>query len=193
MTRMSGRRVLTMGLAAAVLFGVAGVVGAYWSAGSNPGGNAHALAGALPTAATPSVSLASRTATVSWAQSDVNGSSLGQLTSGGYSVTRYAETDPGTPIAPGGTCAGVLSGASDPLSCTESGLPTGRWTYTVTPHLYSWTGGESTPSTSATIAPDMPASVTLTNGGGAGGAFINTANQSSLSFAVVLVSDVPRE
>ena len=182
------RRLIAIGSVAAALFGVAGVVGAYWSAGSNPGGNGHALAGALPTAATPSVSLSGRTATVSWAQSSVNGSSLGQLPSGGYSVTRYAEADPGTPIAPGGTCAGVLSGTSDPLSCMESGLATGRWTYTVTPLLYSWTGGESTPSPSAIIAPDRPASVTLTNGGGAGGAFINTTNQSSLSFAVVLLA-----
>ncbi len=188
MTRARRRRLLTIGSIVAVAFGVAGIVGAYWSAGSNPGGNGHALAGALPTAATPSVSLAGRTATISWAQSVVNGSPLGQLTSGGYSVTRYAETDPGTPIAPGGTCAGVLSGASDPLSCTESGLATGRWTYAVTPRLYSWTGGESTPSPTAIIAPDRPASVTLTNGGGAGGAFINTANQSSLSFAVVLLA-----
>ena len=188
MTRARRRRLLTVGSVAAVAFGVAGIVGAYWSAGSNPGGNGHGLVGALPTAATPSVSLASRTATVSWAQSLVNGSSLGQLASGGYSVARYAEDDPGTAIAPGGTCATVLSGAADPLSCTESGLATGRWAYAVTPLLYSWTGGESTPSPSAIIAPDAPVSVTLTNGGGAGGAFINTGNQSGLSFAVVLAA-----
>ena len=188
MTRARRRRLLTVSSVAAVAFGVAGIVGAYWSAGSNPGGNGHGLVGALPTGATPSVSLASRTATVSWAQSLVNGSSLGQLASGGYSVARYAEDDQGTAIAPGGTCATVLSGAADPLSCTESGLATGRWAYAVTPLLYSWTGGESTRSPSAIIAPDAPVSVTLTNGGGAGGAFINTGNQSGLSFAVVLAA-----
>ena len=176
------------GLAAAAALGAVGLVGAYWSAGSDPGGNGHALAGVLPTGATPSLSIASRTATVSWAQSTVNGSLLGQLTAGGYSVSRYEEDDPGTPIPAGGTCSGVLSGASDPVTCTESGLPTGRWTYTVTPLLHSWTGGESAPSASGTIAPDVPVSVTLTNGGGAGGAFINTTNQSSLTFAVVLLA-----
>ena len=36
------------------------------------------------------------------------------------------------------------------------------------------------------IAPDAPTSVALTNGAGAGNAYINAANQSSLSFDVIL-------
>ena len=171
---------------AVVALAAAGVVHAYWSAGSSPGGNGQSSAGSLPTGATPSGSLTGRNATVSWAQSIVLGSRLGQLTGGSYSVTRYAESAPATPIAAGGACAGNISGAADPLSCTEASLPTGRWRYTVTPKLYSWIGSVSTQSTSVAVAPDPPTSVTFTNGGGTGNVYINAANAASLSFSVVL-------
>ncbi len=161
---------------------------AYWSTGSNPGGNGHASVGSLPTAATPTASLAGRDATVSWAQSIVSGSPLGQLAGGGYTVTRYAESAPATPIAAGGTCAGSVSGASDPLSCTEPSLPTGRWRYTVTPTLYSWAGGDERPEREPHVAPDAATSVALTNGGGTGNAYINATNRASLTFDVVLPS-----
>ena len=116
------------------------------------------------------------------------GSPLGQLAGGGYTVTRYAESAPATPIATGGTCAGSVSGASDPISCTEPSLPTGRWRYTATPTLYSWVGGASAQSTSLVIAPDAPTSVALTNGGGTGNAYINATNEASLTFDVALPS-----
>ena len=171
---------------AAVALSVAGVVGAYWSTGSDPGGNGHASAGSLPMAATPTASPASRDATVSWTQSIVLGSRLGQLAGGGYAVTRYAESFPTTPILGGGSCAGTISGASDPLGCTDPSLPTGRWRYTATPTLYNWVGGASAQSASLVIAPDAPASVALTNGGGTGNAYVNATNAASLTFDVVL-------
>ena len=93
--------------AAASTLVAAGIVAGFWSAGSVPGGNGHASAGSLPTAATPTVSLAVRDATVSWAQSIVVGSPLGQLAGGGYTITRYAESALTTPIAGGGSCAGT--------------------------------------------------------------------------------------
>ncbi len=164
----------------------AGVVRAYWTAGSNPGGNGRASAGSLPSAAIPSGSLIGRNATVSWAQAIVMGSPLGQLAGGGYAVTRYAESAPATPILVGGTCSGNISGAPDPLSCAEPSLPTGRWRYTVTPTLYSWVGGMSAQSASVAVAPDPPASVALTNGGGTGNAYINASNDLNLAFDVVL-------
>ena len=186
---MSGnrsRRAATVVGIVVAAFSVAGLVGAFWSTGSGPGGNGHAIAGSLPKGATPGGSLASRDATVTWTQSNVTGSLLGQLGGGGYTVARYAEADLTTPIAPGGSCAGVLSGPADPMSCTESSLATGRWSYTVTPVLYNWIGIESAGSASLVIAPDAPLSVALTNGAGAGNAFINTTNQTSLSFDVTL-------
>ena len=81
-------------------------------------------------------------------------------------MARYAEDAPGAGGPAGGLCAGVLSGASEPLSCTEPCSLRAGGLYTATPLLYSWTGGEKRRSPSAVIAPDAPASVTLTNGGG---------------------------
>ena len=182
----SRRVALVTGIIVAA-FSVAGLVGAFWSAGSGPGGNGHALAGALPTGATPSASLAASNATVTWAQSIVAGSLLGQLPGGGYTITRYAEGSV-SPIAPGGSCAGSLSGSADPMTCMETSLPTGRWAYTATPTLYSWVGVESLLTSTLVVAPDAPMSVTLTNGGGTGAAYINTVNQTSLAFNVVLRS-----
>ena len=167
---MSGRRsrsAVVFGIVIAA-FAVAGIVGAFWSAGSGPGGNGHAVAGSLPKGATPSGSLVARDATITWAQSNVAGSLLGQLAGGGYTVARYAENDLTTAIAAGGSCAGTHSGPADPMSCTESSLATGRWSYTVTPVLYSWIGIESAGSTSLVIAPDAPLSIALTNGAGTG-------------------------
>ena len=142
--------------AVGVALSVAGVVGAYWSTGSDPGGNGHASAGSLPMAATPTASPASRDATVSWTQSIVLGSRLGQLAGGGYAVTRYAESFPTTPILGGGSCAGTISGASDPLGCTDPSLPTGRWRYTATPTLYNWVGGASARARASSSHPMRP-------------------------------------
>ncbi len=182
------KRCMAVVALALVALAGAGVVHAYWSTGSNPGGNGRASDGSLPTVAAPAASLAGRAATVSWAQSLVAGSPLGQLAGGGYTLTRYAESAPATPIASGGTCAGDVSGASDPLSCTEPSLPTGRWRYTVTAKLYNWAGAASAQSTSVVIAPDAPISVALTNGGGTGSTYINVTNQASLTFDVALPS-----
>ena len=180
------RRALLIGLvmvAAGVC--VAGAL-AYWTSGSSSGSNGRSDIGSLGTGATPSASLGGRTATVSWAQTNVAGSPLGALASGGYTVLRYAQSAPGTPITPGSLCSGTISGAPDPLSCSESALPTGRWLYSVTPTYHLWTGAEGAQSTTVTVAPDAPTSITLTNGGGTGNAFVNAANASSLSFDVAL-------
>lgn len=172
-------------LAAVTALATAGIVGAWWSAGSAPGGG-RADAASLGTGATPSVSLISRTATVSWAQQTIGGIPLGQLAGGGYTVQRYAAAAPGTSITPLAACVGTISGAADPLSCDEAALPTGRWLYTVTPTFWSWVGGPSAQSAYVAVAPDAPTSVSLVNGGGIGSAYINTANQTSLSYDVVL-------
>ncbi|MGZ4333577.1 MAG: beta strand repeat-containing protein [Gaiellaceae bacterium] len=184
--RSTPRRLTLVAVVVAVACVCAGSALAYWTANSASGSNGRSTIGSLGQGATPSVSLAGRTATVSWAQTIVQGSQLGSLASGGYTVRRYAVSAPGTPIAPGTACSSTLTGAADPLSCAESSLPTGRWLYTVTPTYYLWTGGTSSQSTAVTVAPDAPTSVALTNGGGTGNAFVNAANASSLSFDVVL-------
>jgi len=186
MMRARSRRFTVVCGAGAAALVVAGAVGAFWAVGSEPGGNGHASVGSLPAAAIPTSSLAGRNATLSWAQSTVLGSPLGQLAGGGYAIARYAESDPSTSISAGGSCSGSVSGGSDPLSCTELSLPTGRWRYAATPLLYSWVGVEGPQSTSLVIPPSRPTSLTFTNGGGNGNAFINATNDASLTFAVVL-------
>ncbi len=183
-----GRRRRFWVLVAALVVACACAAGAlaYWTSGSSTGGNGRGDIGTLGTGATPSASLVGRTATVSWSQTVIAGSRLGLLTSGGYTVRRYAASAPSTPITPGASCSGSITGAADPLSCSESGLTTGRWLYTVTPTYYLWTGAESPQSTFVAVVPDAPTSVTLTNGGGTGNAFVNAANAASLSFSVVL-------
>ena len=186
--RLRSRRITLICAAVGVALVVAGAVGAFWTVLSDPGGNGHASVGSLPAAATPTTSLAGRDATVSWAQSVVVGTPLGQLTGGAYTITRYAASAPTTPIPAGGSCAGAVSGASDPISCTEPSLPSGRWLYTATPMLYSWVGVESAQGTGVAIAPDAPVSVALTNGAGTGNAYISGPNETSLTFDVVLAS-----
>jgi hypothetical protein len=167
---------------------VPGNVVAFWSAGSVPGGGGSATAGSLGTAETPTVSLAGRMAQVDWAQTIVDGTVLGQLAAGGYTARRYAVGSPTNPITPAGGCAGTVSGAADPTGCSEPGLPTGRWRYAVTPVLHAWVGTTSPQSATVIVAPDSPLSVSLTNGGGAGSAYVNAANVTGLSFDVVLPS-----
>ncbi len=184
----SGRRVVLLTIAFAVALACAAGALAYWTSNSSSGSNGRSNVGSLGTGARPSVSLGGRTATVSWAQTIVSGSRLGSLASGGYTVRRYAVSAPATPIVPGASCATSITGSADPLSCAESSLPTGRWLYTEVPTYFLWTGTTSAQSTAVAVAPDAPTSVTLTNGGGTGSAFVNAANAASLSFDVVLPS-----
>ncbi len=181
-----GRRfVVLVGAVLALGLGAAGAY-AYWTSTSASGSNGRGDIGSLGQGATPTVSVAGRSVTVSWAQTLVGGSPLGSLASGGYTVRRYAQSAPGTPITPGTACSGSITGAANPLTCTETALTTGRWLYTETPTYFLWTGTASSQSAAATVVPDAPTSVTLTNGGGTGSAFVNAANAASLSFSVVL-------
>ena len=184
---MNARRRLLVALALVVVAAVVAAAGwAFYVATSTAGSSGRARAAFLPTGNQPAVSVSGRDVTVSWAQNSVAalGGLLGAQTHGGYTITRYAENAPSTAITPTANCNGTQSGSTDPLTCTESSLPTGRWTYTATPSYYNWIGGESGQSLHAIIAPVAPSAVTLTNGGGAGGVYINAANRASLAIDV---------
>jgi hypothetical protein len=186
---LRNRRVLIPIALAVVVLALAGGVIAFFVAGSTSGSYGAAKAGALPAGNTPDApSVLSRNVTVSWAQNSPAflGGLLGADANGGYLVNRYAENDLISPITPGATCNGLRQGAAASLFCTETGLPTGRWKYTATPAYYLWRGTESGQSASVIVAPANPTSVLLVNGGGAGSAFINSANKSSLNFDVAL-------
>jgi hypothetical protein len=99
-----------------------------------------ALAATMPAGSAPSVSVTGHSVTVSWTATTL----LGQSASG-YTVKRYDSGGAAQTIGSG--CSGTLSG----LTCTESSVPAGTWTYTVTPSLSSWTGSESPRSSAATV------------------------------------------
>ena len=129
----------------------------------------------------------SRTASVTWAQSTVR-ARFSADRRGGYAVTRYAEGALTSPIVPGASCGGRSTGLQphelhrvlardrslalhgDAVRCTAR----------------SRIGGESITTATLIVVPDPPVSVALTNGAGAGNAFINTTNGSSLDFSVTL-------
>ena len=180
------RVLLAFGTAVATLAIVGGVV-AFFTAGSEAGDGGAAQAGTLDEGNQPTGLASDRDVSVSWAQNSpafLTGF-LGEETTGGYLIKRYAESGGGA-ITPGASCAGLRQGSADPLSCTESALPTGHWQYTVTPKYYNWLGAESSNSASAIVAPEAPISVTLTNGLGQSNAYVNSTNEASVNVAVAL-------
>ena len=114
-------------------------------AGSTAGSFGVARAGMLDAGKAPQApTVTGRDVTVAWDQNSPAflGGPLGADANGGYLIKRYAEGG-GDAITPGGSCSGIQTGAGDALFCTETGLPTGRWKYTVTPTYYDWLGDES--------------------------------------------------
>lgn len=130
--------VAAIALAVPAALGTGAVAFAAWSAsGSGPGG---AAAATMPPGAAPSGSGSFGTATISWSAVTLADGAV----VGGYKITRYDIN--GTGFAANGTCAGVVT----TTSCSERSVPAGTYTYTDTPVLNTWTGGES-PQSNAVI------------------------------------------
>ena len=134
MSRLRGWLVVAM-LAACVAPGAAS---AAWSGTGSATGQAQAAT--MPAGSAPTVSVAGRSVTVSWTAAAL----LGQ-NADGYTVKRYDSS--GATHSVGSGCSGTISA----LTCTESSVPAGTWTYSITPSLHAWTGSESPRSGSATI------------------------------------------
>jgi len=176
--------------AATAAVALVGAAWAFFGGSAAPGAAAEAIAASLPKGHTPTLSLNATDVTVHWAQNSISalGGDLGAADHGGYLVTRYAVSAPTTPISAGSACDGLQQGAADPFSCTEHSVPTGEWTYTVTPKYYDWLGPESDQSAQVNVPPAAPSSVSLTNGVGVGGNYINGTNTGSLNVDVALPS-----
>jgi hypothetical protein len=102
---------------------------------------------------------------VSWAASTLGN---GQAVSG-YTVTRYSAAN--VPQTVGGTCSGLVAATT----CTETGVPAGTWTYTITPRFATnWTGAESAKSAGVAIDGTPPTNA-ITLSGVSGGA-VKSAN-----------------
>ena len=111
--------------------------GAWSAAGS---GSAGAAAAVMPTGLAPTAVNTRDSVTVRWpAVTLSSGAAVA-----GYTITRTNAIN-GATVAPGGTCAGTVT----TTTCTEI-VPPGQWTYTDTPVLSSWTGGQSPPSNTIT-------------------------------------------
>ena len=127
---------------------------AFWTASSN-GGTAAAAADAVAAGATPSTSVSAGNVTLAWNAS----TTLAGRPVTGYTVARYSSASGGTKVPAGGTCAAQpIAG----LGCTDQGVPTGTWYYTVTPVLAQWTGTESARSAGAAVDTTPPGAPTVT-------------------------------
>ena len=125
-----------------------GVAWAYWTAGSGPGGGGASAATTVNQGATPTASGTGSVVTVSWAASTLsNGNPVA-----GYIVKRYdvATLTPQTILS---ACTGTVTATT----CTENGVPTGQWVYSVTPvFATNWRGAESLKSTTVTTDATPP-------------------------------------
>ena len=144
-----------LALAFAGLFVVAVSAIASWQADGSGSANARALT--LPAGITPTTSVDGADVTLSWTQVTVAGSPLGAHSGGGYLITRYADGS-STPITPGPSCSGTISGGDAALGCVEGAVPAGSWRYTVMPVLWNWRGAESAQSAAVTSDADPPTS-----------------------------------
>jgi hypothetical protein len=126
----------------ALLLAMAFVTGgrAAWSAQGSGAGSGAALV--MPSGNTPSAAVTSTDVTVRWPAATLpNGAPVG-----GYIVRRYDATTGGVQAA-GPACDGSVTSTT----CTEHNVPSGSWTYTDTPVLAGWSGGESSRSSPITV------------------------------------------
>jgi hypothetical protein len=132
---------VTRRLVALVLAGV--LVGAATAAWAPTGSGAGAAsARTLPAGNVPSGSASLGSVTLSWTASNFAGGTPVPA----YVVRRYS--------AIGGAESAVLSACSGLVAattCTESGVPAGSWTYTITPAAGAWRGMQSAQSASILV------------------------------------------
>lgn len=185
--RSRTRRRIAVILTGAALLSWAGPgANAFWTATSN-GGSASASADALRTGATPTATVSGGNVTLAWNAT----TTLAGRAVTGYTVARYASASGGTKVATGGTCSGTVTAGP---GCTDQGVPTGTWYYTVTPVLAQWQGAESLRSSGAavdTTPPGAPSVVapTYVYSGNVAAVQVNGSTEPGASIALA-VTDV---
>jgi hypothetical protein len=103
-------------------------------------GSAGGAATVMPAGSAPSISVTGGSVALRWSASGI----AGGTPVAGYVIKRYSVN--GTPAVVGAGCSGVVT----TTTCTETGVASGSWTYTVTPVQDNWSGAES-PATPATV------------------------------------------
>ncbi|WP_459385771.1 hypothetical protein [Arthrobacter humicola] len=191
-TRQAGARSwnrIAVIVAGAALLSWAGPgANAFWTAASN-GGTAVAAADAVAAGATPSTSVSAGNVTLAWNAS----TTLASRPVSGYTVARYPSASGGAGVPAGGTCAGTVAAG---LGCTDQGVPTGTWYYTVTPVLAQWTGSESARSAGAAVDTTAPGAPTVTapayvNSGNVAAVQVSGATEPGASVALTVSDGVP--
>jgi hypothetical protein len=136
------RRVAALAVVAAALVLVPSSIGA-WSVGPAGSGAVGAKAISASVGNVPGATVSSHSVTLSWTASQFNGG--GNVP--GYVIKRYnSVTNALQPTL--SACSGVVGSTG----CTENAVPTGSWTYTVTPAAgTNWRGIESAKSTTVTV------------------------------------------
>ena len=146
MSSWPGRGLLTALVVALVL--PVGSASAYWSAGSGTGGNGASASTTVNQGATPTPAVVGDAVIVTWPASTL--ASGAAVT--GYLVRRYDQATLTAQIVQE-SCAGRISATS----CTEHGVPSGQWRYSVTPVIGTyWTGAESPLSSPVTTDSTPP-------------------------------------
>ena len=133
---MTRRRIVSFAVVLAAALGTTSAVFASW--GSSGSGGATAGSTAVPAPAAPAVSVAGRTASLSWPAVTMPGA----VAVTGYTVRRITDGQAAVVIA---ACSGTAT------SCFDSAVPVGTSQYTITAQYGSWTGAPS-PTTGATAA-----------------------------------------
>jgi hypothetical protein len=173
MRHSKGLTVLCIAIAALV---VAGAATAAWSLSSSSG-NGAAKALSMPAGSTPTNAVSVPNIAVSWSAVTVGGSAVTS-----YTVRRYTEAGVLQSITAG--CTGAIA----VTSCTENGVPVGRWQYTTTPVKAGWTGAEGAKSATAEIAA-APTGVSCSNCTTFGSTrYINDAGKLSVNLQVTLAA-----
>lgn len=136
------RAILVLILGCVLSLALAGLCRASWSMSSSGVGRAGATS--VGAGKTPTGSVAAHTVTLNWSASTF--SSGGTL--GSYRVQRYdSATGVAQTVAAG--CAGTVAATT----CAEAAVPTGVWTYSVTPLAGSWAGAEGPGSLPVIVLP----------------------------------------
>ena len=128
-------RGLWVAIALALALALSAPAAGAWSAGAT--GSGKAAARTLPSGNVPSGTGGVGTVNLSWTASSFAGGGAVP----GYVVRRFNSVTLAEATV-GGGCAGVVTATA----CTETGVTTGSWKYTITPAAGTWRGGQSAQS-----------------------------------------------
>jgi hypothetical protein len=129
-----------LGAVAALALVLCGAAQASWSVDNS--GTAAAAAKTMPAGNVPSGTVAGNAVTLTWTASTfADGGAVPSYVVRRFNSVTSAEE---TVLA---NCAGLVSATT----CTENGVPTGTWRYTVTPAAGVWRGTQSAQSAVVTV------------------------------------------